>query len=657
MEKRISTGSSGSGYRSAIIVNGDEYPAPDLPEGRSQAGRIPSDGENSDTGRNAGVYTDVPLRPRSRDAAPLMPEETVQRFRAMRRLAFSHAVRPGHEDELFYRQGLLMADYEDDFTFGEEILRYCPTYQSLSDTQLRGYFGWRSRVRAGDIRQTTLAYVLIYLYELLCRIGPDGQLSPEEAFRQLVSFTAAYEPFEPSLRLRTDNWLTDFAAYHDLSPALLDDFPQIAYDKNLITLIHAGERTDDELFSALAALSAYNIQGSALYEAEPDALRFVLCGVFREMSDIWASSHKTSYIDSLFGVIVNCPCTMFRSAVFYDPQRHRDCVFRLNEIHSYSCVDNRWFCEKYYGSRGRSKGIGDLAKSADSRLRAALSTCSPIKQELTARQVTQCIDRQIELYRRKKRREDAMNIQIDVQKLPGIRRSADSTRDKLIIDEEEAALLHGPMSAAAGVSPGDSRHGSPTALAGFSGILQPGPGTDSLTASAGVSAGDSRHGSPTAMVGFSGVLQPGPGADSLTASAGVSAGDSLQGSTTAVAGVFADNSLQGSLSAAAGTSAGASPHGLPAAAPGAPQPDSQSVPALAALTDPERRLLVCLLEEKPYMDLLSGLHLIPDVVADSINEKLYDLFSDTVIEGSGSGLTLVEDYASELAALFEGSHL
>ena len=43
--------------------------------------------------------------------------------------------------------------------------------------------------------------------------------------------------------------------------------------------------------------------------------------------------------------------------------------------------------------------------------------------------------------------------------------------------------------------------------------------------------------------------------------------------------------------------------------------------------------------------------LFPSVVADGINEKLFDFFSDTVIEETGDGFVIVEDYADELAGM------
>ena len=60
---------------------------------------------------------------------------------------------------------------------------------------------------------------------------------------------------------------------------------------------------------------------------------------------------------------------MFASAIFYDRQSLRNCDYRFNEIHSYTCRNGKWKCSKYYGNRGRNGHLGDLVKAVDSLMR------------------------------------------------------------------------------------------------------------------------------------------------------------------------------------------------------------------------------------------------------------------------------------------------
>ena len=49
---------------------------------------------------------------------------------------------------LFLKQARLLKGYEDDFVYDRPVTHYFPTYQSLSDPELRGYFGFSDGVAA-----------------------------------------------------------------------------------------------------------------------------------------------------------------------------------------------------------------------------------------------------------------------------------------------------------------------------------------------------------------------------------------------------------------------------------------------------------------------------------------------------------------------------
>ena len=59
---------------------------------------------------------------------------------------------------IFCKQGKFMEDFEDDFDYRGEFVRYFPTYQAMNDAQLRGYFSWRTRIRRGEINRTSLSH-------------------------------------------------------------------------------------------------------------------------------------------------------------------------------------------------------------------------------------------------------------------------------------------------------------------------------------------------------------------------------------------------------------------------------------------------------------------------------------------------------------------
>ena len=90
----------------------------------------------------------------------------------------------------------------------------------------------------------------------------------------------------------------------------------------------------------------------------------------------------------------------------------------------------------------------------------------------------------------------------------------------------------------------------------------------------------------------------------------------------------------------------------PAAVPsgsafGASGPSGVSVP----LDDMQIQLLQMLLRGEPVQELITAQHGMPSVIADAINEALFDLIGDTVVECDGETITLVEDYHDNIIGI------
>ena len=106
-----------------------------------------------------------------------------------------------------------MANYEDDYDFSGRVQYYYPTYQSLKDQELRGYFSWRTKLRKGDIRETSLSFAFLYVYELINQIGVADAM---DGYRRLRDFREAYGQISGSLLPYLDQWMTDYVIYYDL---------------------------------------------------------------------------------------------------------------------------------------------------------------------------------------------------------------------------------------------------------------------------------------------------------------------------------------------------------------------------------------------------------------------------------------------------------
>lgn len=93
------------------------------------------------------------------------------------------------------------------------VLHYYPTYQSLTDPELRGYFSWRTKLRRGDVQKTSLSYAFLYIYELLNQIGVTD---PVDGYQKLKNFQSVYGGLDGGILPHLNRWLVDYVIYYGL---------------------------------------------------------------------------------------------------------------------------------------------------------------------------------------------------------------------------------------------------------------------------------------------------------------------------------------------------------------------------------------------------------------------------------------------------------
>lgn len=427
------------------------------------------------------VYADEPILKTGRQMQNFLPDQ----YRKMREISRwqddpkGGAGRWLSEAELFYRQGLLMADFEDDCPYNGTFKSYFPTYNAMSDRQLRGYFTWRAQVRRGTVEETSTSFAFLYLYELICGIGVDD---PLDGFKKIKAFWDAYRAFEPGIDRFARVWLQDYAVFHGLDPELLRDSKTVAFDNALIELRRAArglapapapsdlpparrktseptlplppdEAGEERLMTAINALSTYNLNNSRLDRSHHRDLRHVACAVYVRMARYYDTHRKTGIVASLFGEETAVPYTMFASAVFFAPERHEDCEYRLDPIHIYRCQNGFWECMRIHGSRQKSSKLGEMMRACDQRLRLALDPTHPLKEEKVPKYLAKIIDDEIVAWLSWDAAHQPVKIDIDLSQLGHIRSAAAQTREALLIDEEreddvsmeaEATLIEQP---------------------------------------------------------------------------------------------------------------------------------------------------------------------------------------------------------------------
>ena len=551
------------------------------------------------------IYADEPILKTGRQMQNFLPDQ----YRKMREISRWQEDPKGgagrwlSEAELFYRQGLLMADFEDDCPYNGTFKSYFPTYNAMSDRQLRGYFTWRAQVRRGTVEKTSTSFAFLYLYELICGIGVDN---PLDGFNKIKAFWDAYRAFEPGIDRFARVWLQDYAVFHGLDPKLLRDSKTVMFDNALIELRRAArdlipapappgqtpkrrktseptlplppdEVREERLMAAINALSTYNLSNSRLDRSHHRDLRHVACAVYVRMARYYDTHRKTGIVASLFGEETAMPYTMFASAVFFAPERHEDCEYRLDPIHIYRCQNGFWECMRIHGSRQKSSKLGEMMRACDQRLRLALDPAHPLKEEKVPKYLAKIIDDEIVAWLSWDAAHQPVKIDIDLSQLGYIRSAAAQTREALLIDEER------------------EDDASAEAEAAGSGQPEAEPVADAIVEAVAAPIRQDLTDEPTISTEQFGVVAP------------------LLASTSAFA----------------------------AAAPA--DATNELAPAADAYL---RALLEHNAVQAESAVAQSGQS--EDMLVDTINEVLFDLVGDTVIEFSAAGPQIIEDYEADV---------
>lgn len=491
---------------------------------------------------STSVYSDEPILKKASQLSSYVPEKIAE----MRKMAKEWDYYMQSDGALFYSQAKLMEDYEDDFEYKGEVQRYYPTYQSMNDEQIRGYFTWRKKVRNGNIEKTSTSFAYMYVYELINMIGVK---SAEEGFYKLKNFRNAYIGFEPRMDFYLKAWLNDYVVYYNLDKSLLSEAfcDSVKMDDAVVVLSDYASHSDEEIFDAINSLSSYNIKDSVFGRQYPVDTADIVCGIYKKLCEYYSKHRKKSLYENLFRSHMYNKYYIFSNAVFYDTHKYSNYVYNISPIYRYICKNGTWICEKYYSNGGKSKKLGSLLRATDGIMRQKYEFKRQLKEEKTTVLVLNIIEKEIDRYLKEKKKnikpEIKIEIEIDISKLHGIRQSADIIRDKLIVDEEAEDID---------------------------------------------------------IVSFE---------EQSADNTGMDTDENIQENTD--------------------------------------ENNENTTP----LDDNEYKILHCLLYGEEYSTFLKKNGLMLSVVADSINEKLFDMFGDTVIDFDGDVPMLIDDYTDELKGI------
>lgn len=564
---------------------------------------------------SSGTYQDEPIVKTGRQIANYLPDRYRQ-MRAISRWDDSGANGRGRwlgEAELFWRQGAFMADFEDDCPYHGNFKSYYPTYNAMSDRQLRGYFTWRGKVRRHQIEDAPEAFALVYIYELLCGIGVSA---PEEGFAELRWFCEQQANAVREIQRHAKTWIQDYVVYHGLDASLLSDTPSVTFEKTLHTLqesiagyrkatgLAAGARgagagrrkggalprvdagLRDELFHAAARLSSYRIDVGSFYDARAEDVRTVSASVLARLDHHHRGNRDAGLVEAFFGKRMEMPYTMFASAVFFEQGAHADATVTLSPLRTYRCANGLWTCDRVHCDQGRNLKLGNVLREVDRRMRIAWGHPDLLDEDgtKTPKYLQKIIDSEVAAQLDWSREHQPVHIDIDLSKLGGIRSAAAQTREALLIEEERTE----------GEASGSALLENAVAAAGFDAV-------ENAAATA-------------------------PAAVAPTAPAPAEAAPAAPTAATAPA---------------------------PAVAPAAPAAATAVTPPKPGPLTPEQAsYLQGLLDGSPSPLVPAGTS--EDMLVDAINEAAFDLIGDTVLEFGPTGVQLIEDYREDVEGLING---
>lgn len=383
---------------------------------------------------HSNVFRDEPIRPQARQAPGTGAGPVPAAIQAARALENGGFRSWQSRESVFLKQGKLLEYYTDECEDCGDVVCYYPTYQSLTNPQLRSYFSWRTRVRLGEVRRTALSFAFLYIYELINQIGVKD---PLDGYRKLLAFRDEYGQLDQAILPYLSRWLVEYVVYYGLDPALLADSPKVLFDRSVMVLERIGEMEDAAVAGAVRQLSRW-LKQSKFYAQHREDMDEVVVRVLREVSAHYAKGRSKTMTERYFGVLACQGAEPFRTAVFCNPLKRRNYEYAVDEQRVYRCRDGIW---SVYSRRAPSTpgGLDRLLKTIDCVMRREFG-CSPVKPGVETKWIVRLIETEVQALLARQRAAEAKKITLDPARLSRIRLDAAVIQEKLIVDEEAEVL-------------------------------------------------------------------------------------------------------------------------------------------------------------------------------------------------------------------------
>ena len=353
-----------------------------------------------------------------------------QRFFDMRSLAGSNPFARNDAD-LFYKQAKYMEDFTDDYQGNEPFINYCPYYQQMGYEQLRTYFTWRARARGGEMPQTSLSYLYLYIYELLSQVGAEG---PSGGLNKLMTVWTAGRDWEPSLDTYLPQWLKDYHICYELPGG----FAEFVESFGLRRYYREAFFTTDDLL-LWNGVSGYDVTKSKFFQAGNDTL---LYDCFAAVLQAVRASGVVFERLLLYNA-VKVPWRPFQNALARVPHKQPDRRVDMPGGETYICKDGNWTATLPIRNAGQKELVGYIIKKTEACLRHAVNYTFKIQADASVPFLPQELFTSVGATIERAVREFYADltrtvVTVDHTNLARIRKEALGTQEKLTVPEAES---------------------------------------------------------------------------------------------------------------------------------------------------------------------------------------------------------------------------
>ena len=341
--------------------------------------------------------------------------------------------------EAFLEQAAYMADYEEDYRMrGIPVRHIFVAYQEMQPDELRGYFAWRTRIRAGEIVTGGRDFTRLYAAELINLVGVS---SPQEAFDRLLRLQASAGASDTLLAdASLKHVLRDFIIAHNLGHDLatvycIDDPETEAAD---LGLAYADTVDDYTLYAAVRFLAGDQIDGSRFLPLIEEDACHVIARTVRIISAKEKVQKGKGLLERLLGPVRKKPHTMFSWLPFRSeqPDGYR---YEVDPVRVYEYSGGTWYCCSYssYRNPDEVRNLAGIVRECERLLRKSFHYKNALPDRRKDPQTAALISDVISGWMEEKARRMRPEVRIDLKKLSGIRAAADITRERLLEGTED----------------------------------------------------------------------------------------------------------------------------------------------------------------------------------------------------------------------------